>query len=549
MLRSFYIATTGLEGSREWLDITANNVANANTIGFKKSKPVFQDIVLQNLMQYHSTTGSVVTTVYGGGSIVGYTLRDFSMGPFKTTGVSTDIAIEGDGFLILEDNLGARLYSRDGQLKISSGMLNGKEVMYLLHSSGLKVLGLSYSTNKLEPITINSLLEPKATTTIYTQEGSNLDPRGEVPTQDFDPTDAQTFNIAYTVRVFTTDGQAQDVSIYMKKLNPKIYDSDGKHYYTFVATDDKGNNYFVYLNPNDNSYYLTQLGNTLTGSLPDNAVQIAKDVDYGGNKYDIYWYLDNNNQPHIIAKDQNGTLYDVVMDTTNKLTIYQTIEAAAVDDYWESFILLKSGDNQVYDIIDTANSKVINNPTGGVDKEGQYNYAILKFKDGKILSEYNKIALALEKLPENLKEKLRLQKVNLEGLTQYPVDFSLGYHQDGYNAGRFVSLSIGENGVVTALYSNGVSKDIARLQLAYFKDKQVLAPKGENLYATFSTIQPIIENAGVASKIRSGTLELSNVDIAQEMINMITAEKAYQANAKVIQTGQTIMDTTINLKR
>jgi len=103
--------------------------------------------------------------------------------------------------------------------------------------------------------------------------------------------------------------------------------------------------------------------------------------------------------------------------------------------------------------------------------------------------------------------------------------------------------------VVTALYSNGVSKDIARLQLAYFKDKQVLAPKGENLYATFSTIQPIIENAGVASKIRSGTLELSNVDIAQEMINMITAEKAYQANAKVIQTGQTIMDTTINLKR
>jgi flagellar hook-basal body protein len=335
----------------------------------------------------------------------------------------------------------------------------------------------------------------------------------------------------------------------MKKLDPKIYDNNGNHYYTFVATDTGGNNYFVYLNPNDNNYYLTQLGNALTGSLPDNAVQIAKDADYGGNKYDIYWYLDNNNQPHIIAKDQNGTLYDVVMDTTNKLTNYQTIEAAAVDDYWESFILLKSGDNQVYDIIDTANSKVINNPTGGVDKEGQYNYAILKFKDGKIQDEYSRIALSLQLLPPNLQEKLQLSTVNLEGLTQYPVDFSLGFNQDGYEAGRFTSLSIGENGVVTALYSNGVSKDIARLQLAYFKDKQALSPKGENLYATFSTIQPIIENAGVASKIRSGTLELSNVDIAQEMINMITAEKAYQANAKVIQTGQTIMDTTINLKR
>jgi flagellar hook protein FlgE len=547
MLRSFYIATTGLESSREWLDITANNVANANTIGFKKSKPIFQDIVLQSLLQYQSSTGSIVTSTYGGGSIVGYTFKDFSMGPFKTTGVSTDIAIEGDGFLMLEDNSGARFYSRDGQLKFSSGVKDGKEVMYLMHSSGMKVLGLSYSTNKLEPIAIETLLEPKATTQIYTQEGSNLDPRGEVPTQDFSPENAQSFNIAYTVSVYTTDGQSKDVSIYMKKLNPKIYDNNGNHYYTFVATDDNGNKYFVYYD--NGQYYKTQLtqSSTLT-SLPSTAVLVADNVKYNGDNYNIYWYLDNNNQPHLIAEDQNGTIYDVLQDTQNQLTDYKTVEAASVEDYWETFVVLRDG-NEVYNILDSTNNKIVNNPAGGVDKEGDYTYAILKFKDGKIQSEYTRVNLSTAELPSTLREKLKLEEVSLDGLTQYPVDFSLGYLQDGYNAGRFVSLSIGENGVITALYSNGVSKDIYRLQLAYFKNKQALSPKGANVYATFSTVQPIIENAGVASKIRSGTLELSNVDIAQEMINMITAEKAYQANAKVIQTGQTIVDTTINLKR
>jgi flagellar hook-basal body protein len=238
------------------------------------------------------------------------------------------------------------------------------------------------------------------------------------------------------------------------------------------------------------------------------------------------------------------------MDTTNKLTNYQTIEAASVEDYWETFVLLKVNDNEVYNILDTTTNKVITNPaTLSTDTENSNAYAILHFTDGKVLPDFGKINIDLSSLPPTLQEKIKLQTVDLTGLTQYPVEFSLGYNQDGYGAGRFTSLSIGEDGTVTALYSNGVSKSLYRLQLAYFRDKQSLLPKGSNIYTTLSTIQPLIENAGANAKIRSGTLELSNVDIAEEMINMITAEKAYQANAKVIQTGQTIMDTTINLKR
>jgi len=551
MLRSFFTAITGIKSSRGWLDITADNIANANTIGFKKSKPIFQDIVLQNIMQYQPATGTFSNTTVGGGVTLGHTLRDFSLGSFKTTGVNTDIAIEGDGFLILEDNNGVKYYSRDGQLTFAGGEKHGKEVMYLVHSSGLKVLGLSYTTNKLEPVTVDSILEPKATEKIYTQDGSNLDPRGTTPTVDFDPNNAQSFNIVYTVKIYTTDGQTKDVSIYMKKLNPKLYDKNGNHYYTFVAKDDVGNNHFVYFNPNDNSYYKTKVATSTTlTSLPDNAVLIARDFVYGSDKYEVYWYLDKDNKPHIVAKNQNtGDIYEVTLDTNNKLTNYKTIQAATVEDYWETFVLLKVNDHEVYNVLNTTN-KVIKNPlTNDVDKENDEVYAILHFKDGKIQPDYSRIGIDLTQLPQTLRDKLLLKEVDLNGLTQYPVEFLLGYNQDGYGAGRFTGLSIGEDGTITAFYSNGVSKTIYRLQLAYFRDKQALMPKGSNIFTTLSTVQPLIEYAGASAKIRAGALELSNVDITEEMINMITAEKAYQANAKVIQTGQTIMDTTINLKR
>ena len=113
-----------------------------------------------------------------------------------------------------------------------------------------------------------------------------------------------------------------------------------------------------------------------------------------------------------------------------------------------------------------------------------------------------------------------------------------------------MSMSVSEDGVMNATYTNGQVKDIARLAVATFKDKEMLVRKGDSLYLpNQQTFTPIIVPGGIISKIRSGMLEMSNVDISQEFINLITAQRAYQANAKTITTSDQILQTTMDIKR
>ena len=139
---------------------------------------------------------------------------------------------------------------------------------------------------------------------------------------------------------------------------------------------------------------------------------------------------------------------------------------------------------------------------------------------------------------------------NFKNLTQLSSDFIFYAQQNGSGKGDLMSTSVTEDGVLKATYTNGQIKDIARLAVATFKDKEILVRKGNNLYLpNQQTFTPIIVPGGVISKIRSGMLEMSNVDISQEFINLITAQRAYQANAKTITTADQILQTTMNIKR
>ncbi len=129
-------------------------------------------------------------------------------------------------------------------------------------------------------------------------------------------------------------------------------------------------------------------------------------------------------------------------------------------------------------------------------------------------------------------------------------DFIFYSQQDGYGKGDLMNISVSEDGIVKGSYTNGQVKDIARLAVATFKDKEILVRKGDNLYLpNQKTFTPIIVPGGVISKIRSGMLEMSNVDISKEFINLITAQRAYQANAKTITTSDQILQTTMDIKR
>ena len=542
MLRSFYVALTGLDSSKDWLDITSNNVANANTIAFKRSRPVFQEIVLQNIVHYNSLTKSVTHTTLGGGVLTASSQTIFTEGPFKVTGLNTDIAIDGDGFLILEDANGRKYFTRDGELKFTSEVdpATGMHYMSLVHQSGLKLMAYDISQStaaglKLTPVRIPVEISPKATQNIEPQEGANLDPRSNTINQTFNPSDATTYNGSYTVQVFDSQGKAHDVSIFFVKL-PAVKVSDGTDDY-YVYIDDGGN---LYYENSGSTYKVDKSSSTVTVNSSDELITLRSNVSIASQgNYDLIY---DKTTGEYYLKDSNGNYYTLA--TTN--TAITPTNGLRLDNLWQVYTL-KNENGNWYEL---------NGESSFTDNSG-YKFDIVAFKEDGTLQG---LATATNWQPSNLTNHtyislqdtqgvLSLNKWSLQGLTSYPVDFSLGFSQDGYPPGRVQTVNIGNDGTITAVYSNGVSKNLYRLSLAYFTDKQVLQPTDSNIYEIDSTVSPIYEAAGVRSTIRSGALELSNVDIAAEMINMITAEKAYQANAKVIQTGQTILDTTINLKR
>jgi flagellar hook protein FlgE len=142
--------------------------------------------------------------------------------------------------------------------------------------------------------------------------------------------------------------------------------------------------------------------------------------------------------------------------------------------------------------------------------------------------------------------------LDINRTTQYGARFGVtDLSQDGYAPGQLVGLQIENNGVVTARYSNGQTKTAAQVELATFRNSQGLQPLGENGWAsTFASGTPIrgIPGDGNFGTLQSGALEESNIDLTGELVNMITAQRMYQANAQTIKTQDQVLQTLVNLR-
>ena len=124
--------------------------------------------------------------------------------------------------------------------------------------------------------------------------------------------------------------------------------------------------------------------------------------------------------------------------------------------------------------------------------------------------------------------------------------------QNGYSTGSVTSLSVGEDGTITGIFSNGKTQELYQLVLAGFPSYQGLIPLGNNLYsASVESGLPVIGAAKTGGRgvVSSRSLEMSNVDLATEFVKMITTQRAYQANAKVITTSNEVLQELINMKR
>ncbi len=143
-------------------------------------------------------------------------------------------------------------------------------------------------------------------------------------------------------------------------------------------------------------------------------------------------------------------------------------------------------------------------------------------------------------------------QLDLTNATQYGAGFGVtDLTQTGYAPGQLSGISIEGNGIIMARYSNGQSRPAGQIELANFRNPQGLQPLGGNAWArTYTSGDPVVGAAGDGNfgSLQSGALEESNIDLTGELVNMITAQRTYQANAQTIKTQDQVLQTLVNLR-
>jgi flagellar hook protein FlgE len=142
--------------------------------------------------------------------------------------------------------------------------------------------------------------------------------------------------------------------------------------------------------------------------------------------------------------------------------------------------------------------------------------------------------------------------LSLTGSTQYGSNFGVNsVSQDGYSSGRIAALSIAQDGMIMGSYTNGQSNILGQVALANFVSPRGLQSLGNNQWAeTSESGQPIVgaPSTGTLGLVQSGAVEESNVDLTAELVNLIVAQRMYQANAQTIRAQDQILQTLINLR-
>ena len=143
--------------------------------------------------------------------------------------------------------------------------------------------------------------------------------------------------------------------------------------------------------------------------------------------------------------------------------------------------------------------------------------------------------------------------LNVAGTTQFGnVNDVKKLTQDGYTSGQLTSFAINQDGTITGKYSNEQSKALGQIVLSSFVNQNGLQPKGDNVWAeTAASGQPLTGTPGSGSKVGalvSGAVESSNVDLTSELVNLIIAQRTYQANAQTVKTQDQVMQTLVSMR-
>ena len=581
---SFQSALSGLNAASRNLDVIGNNIANANTIGMKSSRTEFADLVASSL-----GSGG------GGGAGIGVSVatvsQQFSQGNINITGNDLDVAINGSGFFELSLADGSPAYTRDGSFKLDK---NGG----IITNSGAKVMG--YPTDPLTGKTTSTTIQPltlptsapigaNATKSITAE--FNLDARAPlavgVPAVVAASATATTPAIAASAAIaatpittygtsfttFDSQGVKVPVSLYFVKVGPdpsaappvstdtwNVFDST-----TLAAgTAALAANAAVNADPLNAA---TRASNTLnfqlnTSNAAINTANATLDVKNAAintanlARSAINDALNTSATPPspLLPSLTDGTIALLPVIGTDGKLLDGSVDPMITADLLPTYGTAGTGvyaDTVAYPIpTSTAYGAVASGATAQITFD--VNGKMIKTMDSAGVATDVAATLDLALKSSNPAIGSFNATIDLSKVTQYGNAFSVSnLTQDGYASGDLVGLKIGKDGKITASYSNGLTQTNGQVALADFRNIQGLAPIGSgNWLKTFASGEPVEGSPGIGKfgSLSAGALEESNVDLTAELVNMMTAQRSYQANAQTIKTQDQIMTTLVNLR-
>ena len=510
MSSSLFAGISGLNASSKQLDVIGNNIANVNTIGFRAAKIHFSDILSQSI------TGGSSFMQIGRGVAVNNVSTQFSPGSFETTENATDLSIDGDGFFIVNDEDGASYYTRAGAFHLDS---DG----HMVDTNNYKVQGYNYfgtDPNSITDISLRSVQSsPEVTTTFST--GVNLDSGTAT---------GSVFNAAQTV--YDSLGETHTLKTIFQKTGENgmwgvraFLDSDEATAQTYYGLKFDSNGALDKVYSSTQAETITTAGTGTAAMTVNREGQMYKDT--GAN---IELRRGADADTWTVTQDGGYTNMSFTLGTVG------TDDEVAIDLDGAGGADVTFALANAWGVGDTIQLSITQTEADPADVS--LTFPVLT--NGATIGSSNVVTWDLAGSTAE----------TVTGYGSTSVVKSLTH--DGYASGNLKSLSITQEGILNGFFTNGQTANIGQIVLADFSDPWGLKRMGSNLFAetltSGSAIQNVPGSAGMG-EINPNSLEMSNTDIATEFINMITAQRAYQASAKVITTTDQMMAELMNIKR
>ncbi len=446
----FSVALSGLNAAAKDLQVTGNNIANANTTGFKGSRAEFADV-------YSASVFGVGRTQAGSGVRVANVAQQFNQGSLNFTNNNLDLAVAGEGFFSMASDPAASKptsYTRSGEFKINAQgfVVNNQADFLMSFAPNGTTIEEGFTEGVFSPLKINSTQGAPAGTSDVLMS-VNLDAQEVTPP------------------AFIAAGNVVDITdptTYNHLSSITIYDSQGSPHVssTYYVTDNQGGG----------------------GGTP--------------NQWKAFYYID-------------GVAVNPAVVTPTPVPAQEPVPGV--------------GDIHYPVQVEFSPSGTLTNPLGKVDM-------------GPYISTEIDSSLSVDPIEFTY---------SFGDSTQFSSAFAVrDLSQDGLPVGTLTGIDIGDDGAVLARFSNGGVEILGKVALTRFANSQGLTKVGDTTWKeSIGSGEAISGQAGTGNfgLIQSGALEGSTVDLSDQLVHLIISQQAYQANAQVITTEKTIVQTILNV--